>query len=391
MEIVCIILFCFGLFIVFYAMIGYPLVLKLLDIIIRPDKNIRNEQYEPFVSYMIVAHNEEQVIKKKLENAIELDYPKEKFQIIVASDNSSDETNSIVESFIENHLDYKIILYCSQEHKGKTNAQNEAQKIADGEILVMTDANTILNTNAIKELVSYFSAEDISYVCGRLAYSNSDDNATSNSEATYWNLDLSMRSIESRIYSITAGNGALYAVRNKDYIDFEPIYCHDSIMPYTYGKMGKKALFNPNAVAYEKAGETNEDEYKRKVRMNRDILDMLSWGISLMNPFKYGWLSVFYFGHRTCRYSIWVAHFLMIISSSILAFAGNIFAIIITVVQALYFFLAWLSIKGKIKVSSVLLKLACYYGMTVLAQIHGVINIMTGKAKPVWEKAESTR
>ena len=383
--------FCIGLFIVFYAMVGYPIFLVIVKKIVKPIENKRDNQYEPTVSYMIVAHNEEMVIKEKLENAIQIDYPINNFQIIVASDNSTDKTNCIVEEFIEKHKEFNILLYCSKEHKGKTNAQNEAQKFSNGEILVMTDANSILSTNAIRELVSYFTTDDIAYVCGKLVYLNSDINSTSNSESTYWNLDMFMRSVESRIKSITAGNGALYAVRNNNYIDFNSIYCHDSIMPYTYGKQGKRALFNPDAIAYEKAGETNEDEYKRKVRMNRDILDMLSWGIKIANPFKYGWLAFFFFGHRTCRYLIWFAHILMLASSVCWMFTGSIIGLALTVIQVFCIIVSCLSIKGIIKGKTLIIRFICYYGMTVIAQIHGVINIITGKAKPVWEKAESTR
>ena len=255
----------------------------------------------------------------------------------------------------------------------------------------MTDANTLLEKDAIRQLVSYFTSDDIVYVCGKLEYSNSGDNCTSNSESTYWNLDLYMRDIESRIKSITAGNGALYAIRNKEYIDFDPIYCHDSIMPFTYGKMGKRALFNPKATAYEKAGENNGEEYKRKVRMNRDLLDMLSWGFSVSNPFRYGWFSIFYFGHRTCRYLIWLAHIVMIIATIGLTAMGSKIGALLTIAQIIFFAISWMSIHHKIQFRSSLLRFCFYYGMTVLAQIHGVINIITGKAKPVWEKAESTR
>lgn len=390
MRIIEIVIFCVGVFIVFYAMVGYPLVLILLNKLLKPSENSQIRNYEPMVTYIIVAHNEEKVIQKKLENAVSLDYPIEKIQIIIASDNSTDGTNDIVKTFVETHEKNDIFLCCTKVHKGKTNAQNEAQKYAKGDILVMTDANTLLKTNAIRELVSYFSTEDVAYVCGKLEYSNEDGNMTSDLESTYWNLDVFMRDIESRIKCITAGNGALYAVRNDMYVDVEPIYCHDSIMPYMYGKEGKRALFNPKAIAYEKAGETNIDEYNRKVRMNRDILDMLSWGLQVINVFKYGWFSFFYFGHRTCRYSIWVAHLFMIITSLLLAIDGSFIFSLLFVLQIIFFTHSYLTIKGKC-VNNKYINLACYYGMTVIAQGKGVINIITGKAKPVWEKAETTR
>lgn len=381
----------FGLnaFIVFHAMIGYPLLLRVVDKIKKAPPNTQNKEYHPSVSYMIVAHNEERVIKGKLENALSLEYPKEKMQIIVASDNSTDHTNEIVKAFINEHPDSLIVLYCTQEHKGKTNAQNEARRKATGEILVMTDANTMIKPNAIIELVSYFSNDTVAYVCGKLEYSNSQDNSTSQSESTYWDLDLCMRDIESRIWTITAGNGALYACRTNEYIDFNPISCHDSIMPFMYSKQGKRALFNPNAIAVEKAGETNEDEYKRKVRMNRDLFDMLGWGVSVLNIFKYKWFGLFYFGHRTCRYLLWLAHLLLLISCIGIGVTSSWIGWTLALAQVMFFFISVFALMGKSNGS--IFRMIGYYGMTVFAQWHAVFNILTGKAKPVWEKAESTR
>ena len=128
---------------IFFAMVGYPLLLKVLDIILSPSLITKDYNYEPNVSYMIVAHNEEKQIKSKLDNAISLDYPKKKMQIIVTSDLSTDSTNTIVDEFIKKHPENNIILHKTVEHKGKTNAQNEGQRLATGEILVMTDANAI--------------------------------------------------------------------------------------------------------------------------------------------------------------------------------------------------------------------------------------------------------
>lgn len=370
-------------------MVGYPLLLRVLDKVLHPLPIEADTMYKPSVTYMIVAHNEEKVIEEKLENAIQLEYPKEKFEILVASDNSTDRTNEIVKEFITAHADYSIRLYESLQHKGKTNAQNEAQKTVSSEILVMTDANTIVEKNAINELISYFSSEDIVYVCGKLVYSNSSNVGTGNSEATYWDLDLSMRDVESRMQTITAGNGALYACKNSEYIDFDPICCHDSAMPYAYALQNKRAVFNPSAIAVEKAGDNNGDEFKRKVRMNRIILRTLRDSVFTINFFKYHWFSVFYFGHRTCRYSLWLAHILVLSSTAIMMFCGSRFGTVMTILQLLGFLIAFVSVKFAIK--NKILRMIGYYGLTIWAQIVGIIRILSGKAKPVWEKAESTR
>lgn len=382
------IIFGVSAFIIFYAMIGYPALLYIINLVKKPARNKADLDYEPSVTYMIVAHNEEKVIEGKLNNAITIDYPRDKFEILVASDNSTDRTNEIVDAFIKQHQDFVIKLYKSKDHKGKTNAQNEAQKNVKSEILVMSDANSLLKPNAIKELISYFSSDDIAYVCGKLVYSNSD-NDTANSESTYWNLDLTLRDIESRLQTITAGNGAIYACRNSEYIDFEPISCHDGAMPLAYALRRKRALFNPNAIAVEKAGENNRDEFKRKVRMNRGILITLRRAYKTANIFKYRWFSVFYFGHRTCRYSLWLAHIVLFVSSIFIALGGSVLGAIITAVQLLAFIAAYIAVKLSLK--NRLIRLIGYYGMTVCAQVCGVVKILTGKASATWEKAESTR
>lgn len=376
-----------SIFIIFWAMIGYPISLKILNKLIKKRKLIKNYKYEPTVTLMIVAHNEEKVILNKLENSILLDYPKEKLEILVASDNSTDNTNKIVEEFIEKNKEFKIRLYTAKERKGKTNAQNEAQKTVKSEILVMTDANSIFEKNAIRELICSFTSEDIAYVCGRLIYSNSEEKV-GKSESSYWNIDLQMREIESKIQTITAGNGAIYACRNNEYKDFKPIQCHDSAMPVYYALLGKRAIFNKDAIAYEKAGETVNDEFKRKTRMNRLILYAILPNIRILNVFKYKWFSYFYLGHRTCRYLLWLSHILLFITNIILI-KYSWFYITTFVIQILVYGMA---LMGRIfKSKNRILNIAYYYCMTILAQIVGVKNIITGKAKPFWEKAETTR
>ena len=236
---------------------------------------------------------------KNLHNIIELDYPKEKIEFLISSDNSTDGTNEIVKKFIADHSVYNIRLYEVKARMGKTNAQNEAQKTVVTEYLVMTDANSMMDKNAVIELMAAFTSDDIAYVSGRLSIVNQEASDVSNAEASYWDSDLAAREIEGRIQTITAGNGALYACRTKDYYDFNPIQCHDSAMPPLYALEGKRAIANHDAIAYEKAGEVIEDEFGRKVRMNRIILKNILPDIRILNVFKYGWFSYFYFGHRT--------------------------------------------------------------------------------------------
>lgn len=385
-QIISMIVFLFSVFLIFWAMLGYDVSLRIINKI-RVKAKTEHTAYKYSVTVMIVAHNEEDVIYDKLVNVIDNNYPKDKIKYLVASDNSTDQTNAIVEKFIKNHEDLDIKLYTSKNHRGKTNAQNEAQKSVDSEILVMTDANAMFKNDTVSELVSSFANDDIKYVCGALRYINTE-NMTADSESSYWDRELVSRSIESRIKTITAGNGAIYACRNSDYVTFPPIECHDSSMPYYYGMHGQRAIFNENAIAYEKAGENTEDEYKRKVRMNRVILLHIKNGMKAFNVFKHGWFSYFYFGHRTSRYLLWINHLLAFISNVILAvYSDLIFWKIILGAQILFYILGILGRKSKSK----LLHMIYYYCITILAQWHGIFNCITGKAKPTWERAESTR
>lgn len=381
------IIFWTSSFIIFWANIGYPLSMLIIGKAIHKENKI-DTKFVPTVTLMIVAHNEEKVIKEKLENAIKLDYPKEKLKVLISSDNSTDKTNDIIKEFIENNLDRDITLYQTKERKGKTNAQNEASKLVDTEILVMTDANSMIEKKAIKEIVSSFSDDNIVYVTGRLCYTNSNENETSNSENLYWDLDTKIRDIESRLQTITAGNGALYACRTKDYYCFNPIKCHDSSMPLYYALNGKRAIANQNAIAYEKAGENIKDEFKRKVRMSRIVLHSILPDIRILNIFKYKWFSYFYFGHRSCRYMLWSSHILLLISNILLC-GNNTFYVSTLIGQTIIYLLAIL--KGLTKIDNKLLNISYYYCATIIAQIIGVYNTITGKTKPFWEKAESTR
>ena len=366
-------------------MLGYSVSLQIITKIKKP-KEAQKTDYKYTVTVMIVAHNEEAVIGSKLENVIDNDYPQEKIKYLITSDNSDDMTNEIVKSFIKSHPEINMQLYISKERKGKTNAQNEAQKLVDTDILIMTDANSIFKHNAISELVSSFVDESVVYVCGTLVYSNID-NPTAGAEAYYWNGELQTRLMESNIGTITAGNGAIYACRNKDYVDFPPIECHDSSMPYYYGKQGKRAIYNKNAIAYEKAGESTEDEFKRKVRMNRVIFMHIRNGLSVLNPFKYGWFAYFYFGHRTSRYLLWLNHLLVFITGVGMAIIGGNIWKGLLVLQLLFYVIGGIGKYAKSKS----IHMVYYYCITILAQWKGVINAIMGNEKPIWDSVSSTR
>lgn len=380
--------FLLSVALIFHAMIGYPLSLKIIYKLVPKEKRVVDTSLRPKVTIIIPAHNEEVVIRKKLDNLIQLKYPKELIEIIISSDHSTDRTNEIVESFIEEYPDFDIRLYIVKERKGKTNAQNEAVRIANGEILVFSDANAMLHEDAIIHLVSSFTQDDIIYVTGKLEYVNNLDSITSSAESNYWNYDLFMRKVESDIKTITAGNGAIYAIKKSEYVDFDPIECHDSAMPAYAAINHKKAIFNEKAIAFEKAGTTSADEFKRKVRMFRGGIKTIFTDIRKYNPFEYGWYSYFYFGHRACRRTLFIFHIIAFITNLMIIQDSPIYMITL-LGQATFYLLAVL--KLIFGFTNKLFYYPYYYSMTLVAQLIGTYNQITDRARPFWEKAESTR
>ncbi|TDP81565.1 cellulose synthase/poly-beta-1,6-N-acetylglucosamine synthase-like glycosyltransferase [Halanaerobium saccharolyticum] len=385
------IIFWLSLILILHTFIFYPVSLYLINKFIKKSTLITSNNYQPEVSFIIAAHNEEKVIKMKLENVINLNYDFSKLEVIVASDNSADNTNQIVEEFISEHQGEDIPdlkLYIVKDRKGKTNAQNEAVKEAQGEIIAFSDANTIWEKDALEKLIAGFKDQSIGYICGRLQYVNDYDNITAESESTYWNYDLKMRGWESNIASVTAGNGAIYAIRKNHYEDLNPIKCHDSAMPTVMVLKNKKAKYLKEAIAYEKAGENTSDEFKRKVRMFR----VLPWNVfekvSKYNPFKTGWFSYFYFSHRTLRYSLYLLHVLLLISNVFLWNQHWIYNLTL-MGQLSFYSLAFIGALTKLK--SKLFYSPYFYTMTITAQLIAVIKSFLGKNKAVWDKAESTR
>lgn len=386
---ICAIVFGICTFIAVYAMVGYPLVLLVLNALLKPNEVKSDYSLTPSVLFIIPAYNEEKVIINKLKNALEFDYPNELLTIVVSSDCSTDSTNALVKQFIKENPNKNIHLYCAKNHMGKVNATNEARAAFHADIVVVTDANSYLEKNAIRELVSYYADSQIVYVCGQLKYSNTNVSGTSDSESMYWNLELRMRDIESKLQTITAGNGALFSCRYDEYVDFSPIRSHDSMMPYYYAMHGKRCVYNPNAIAIEKAGEDNQDEFKRKVRMNRDIFYWIANGIPALNILKLKWFSFFYFGHRTCRYLLWFAHLCAFISTVVMAIMGSYLGMFTTGLQIVGVIITLLQMKNS--ASNKYIRIIGYYGMTVAAQYVGIYRILTRQTKPVWEKAETTR
>mgnify|MGYP000888609964 CR=1 FL=1 len=382
------VLFWMVLLLLLYPLVFYPVSLLILDRFYIDEAYPVDNCFSPSVSLIIVAYNEEKIIVNKLNNALELDYPKEQLEIIIASDGSVDKTNELVDRYIDEHKDYNIKLLDVQGRRGKTHTQNTAVKSSSGKIIVFSDSNSIWDVRALRFLINRFKDEKLGYLSGKLLYINSDTNITSESENIYWNLDLKLRLIESKVSSTVGGNGAIYAIRKENYVDLPDLLSHDGFMPTKMVLQGMNAKFEPRAVAYEKAGETSNDEYKRKVRMQRGQPWKKYYDIEKFNIFKYGWFSYFYIGHKYLKYQLYILHIALYFLNVTLSLEFNIYLFIL-IFHSIFYLLSiigWVS-KSKSKVFF----FPYYYLMTIIAQAHAVIVTLSGKSKSTWLKSESTR
>jgi len=383
-------IFFIVIFLILFPLVIYPFTLKILNLILRKDIVDLSYDYKPKVTLIVTAYNEEKVILNKLQNILSLKHSFDNFEVIIASDSSSDKTEEIVNDFINNDSikKFSCVLLRVEGRKGKTHVQNEAVIKSKGDIIVFSDANSMWNKDSLVELVSYFNDESIGYVSGMLNYTNKDLSITSNTETSYWNFDLKIRKMESDIGSTVGGNGAIYAIRKSDYVNLPPILSHDGFMPTKVVLNNRKAKFCDTAIAYERSSENEDDEFGRKVRMQRGQPWKKYYDPQKYNIFKYGLFTYFYIGHKYFKYLLYITHPVALILNIVLS-VDSIFYTLILISHITFYALGYLGWKFELKNN--FFYFPFYYLMTIIAQWVAVINTLTGKTQAVWEKAESTR
>jgi cellulose synthase/poly-beta-1,6-N-acetylglucosamine synthase-like glycosyltransferase len=274
----------------------------------------KDPEWQPRVAVIVAAHDEEAVIERRLENLLALDYPADRVELVVASDASSDRTNELVEGVAAREPRVRL-LDCARG--GKVAAQDRAVRETAGEVVAFSDANATWAPDALRRLVSALADPEVAYVCGRLRL---EDAEGTNREGLYWRYELWLREQESRLGSVTGGNGAIYALRRSDYVEVDPRWGHDLSLPYTMVQNGRRAVYEPAAQAFEQPTPTNEAEYARKVRMFEHCWEITLRGSMLRGlPARY---LVSMVSHRVLRYSSGLLHVVLLGSSVLLVGAG---------------------------------------------------------------------
>jgi cellulose synthase/poly-beta-1,6-N-acetylglucosamine synthase-like glycosyltransferase len=352
-----------------WTQVGYPVAAAALARV--RGRPVRKDDSTPPVSLIVAAHNEEGVIERRLENLLALDYPPEQVEIVVASDASTDRTDELVEAVAAREPRVRL-LRCPRG--GKVAAQNRAVRKTRGEILAFSDANAQWKPEALRRLVRNFADPEVAYVCGGHFYEAADG---TNREGTYWRFEAWLRRNESALGSITGGIGPIYSVRRSDYVDVDPRFGHDLALPYLMVQQGRRAIFEPEAVAWEKPSRDIEDEYRRKVRMFEHC-----WLIVLRGKMLRG-LGPTYLveilSHRHLRYASGILHLILLGSSFALVREGLVYQLALGA-QLLLLLAAALGVG-----------IARYYVLVTWATVVSLVRYLRFGVPAVWAKAEGTR
>jgi cellulose synthase/poly-beta-1,6-N-acetylglucosamine synthase-like glycosyltransferase len=268
---------------------------------------------EPVVSLIVAAYKEQEVIADKVVNTLALDWPRDRLEVIVAVDGAADDTAARARA-----AGADIVLELPRG--GKMRAQDAGVEASRGELLAFSDANTMWEPSAVRALAEAFSDPDVAYACGEVTFLNEQG---TNQEGVYWRYELWMRAHESRLASITAGNGGIYMVRRADYIAFDPPMGHDMAMPPELVRRGRRAVYVPAARASEPMVPTIEGEWERKRRMMSRVWRILRLSrLTRLNEYEplYATMLV---SHRLLRYASPFLHLIAFVCNLLVAGRGS--------------------------------------------------------------------
>jgi cellulose synthase/poly-beta-1,6-N-acetylglucosamine synthase-like glycosyltransferase len=372
-----------------YAQVGYPLVLRALVSGRRGRESLGGPKAphplglgaptaeRPTVSLIIPAYDEEEVIAAKVADALRLDWPRERLQIIVADDGSTDTTP-------ERAREAGADLVLELPPGGKVAALNEAVAEADGEFLAFSDANAEWAPDALGRLLAPFADERVGYVCGQVRFLDPDGD---NLEGAYWRYEMAIRAMESELAGVTAGNGAIYAVRRSAYEDLPASGSHDLSFPFRLAKRGLRSLYAPEARAEEKMVPTIEGEFARKRRMMVGLWDIVV-GEGMLIPRGYPPLFAFeLFSHRLLRYATPFLHVLLFLANLVLLGSGWFYYLTLIAQLAL---LAVAALSPRLPDDAVV-RICRYYVLTQASIVLGLWDRWRHGSAGRWEKAAGTR
>jgi len=379
------ILFWSAVLLIVYIFLLFPALTILRGLLFY--KPFQQADITPNVSIVIAAYNEEKNIRARIENILSLDYPKEKIEVLIASDGSTDETDEMVSQYGE-----KNIRLLSLSRQGKYAALNAAIPATTGEILVFSDANSIYAPNAIRALVCNFADLNIGGVAGNQTYLTDTGNRKSGiGERSYWNFDQAQKEFQSRAGSVTSATGSIYAIRRSLYQPVPAGIADDFFISTGVIAQGYRLVYAADAISYEPVAESSKLEFVRKVRYIMQGLYGVWARRALLNPFRYGLYAIQLFSHKALRRWAVFPFLIFFLASPFLWNQGSFYQAV-TLAQAGFFslsFTGWLLEKtnlGRIKIFS----LPFFFCVIYTASLVATLKLLSGSRIYIWETQRQT-
>ena len=387
------VIFWILLFVVFYTYIGYGMLLYVVLRIKRlfgwkpAEPQLPAEEELPLMTLMICAYNEQDIIEEKMQNIRQLDYPKDKLCVMWVTDGSNDRSNELLSQYSE------VTLVYSPERRGKAAAMQHGLRENKAPFVIFTDANTMLNANAIREIARQFMKPDVSCVSGeKRVAARTEGQVAAEGEGMYWKYESTLKRWDSELYSAMGAAGELFAVRMEHYREAPSnALLDDFMMSMLIVGDGHKIAYTSEAYAMEYGSADMHEESKRKRRIAAGGLQSIWWLRKLMNPLRYPIVSFQFISHRVLRWSLTPFAMLALIPVNIalvMMDAGKIYTVVL-ILQALFYLAAlagWLLEKAGHK--NKLLYIPYYFMFMNLNVFRGIGYLRTHRLSGTWEKAK---
>jgi poly-beta-1,6-N-acetyl-D-glucosamine synthase len=385
------ILFWISLSILFYCYFGYGILLlvinKVKHLFTKKIPVTVSEQNLPAVTLIITAFNEEEVLQKKIENCLSLNYPRPLITIIVNTDGSSDGSGNIIKKYPE------IVHLHSEIRKGKSAAVKRAMQFVKTPYVIFSDANTMLNAGSIKKIIPHFSNLKTGGVAGekKIVYSN-NTSVVGNAEGLYWKYESFMKKLNAEFNTVTGAAGELFAIRTELFADFpDEIVLDDFIISMQLCLQGFTIKYEPGAFAEETPSASLADEQKRKTRISAGAYQSIGYLKECINIFKHPALSFQYISGRLLRWTFCPIAIILLLVTNVFLVAGgglHIFYSYILILQILFYaaaFTGWVFMINKKKV--ILINIPFYFLFMNYCLIKGFFRFITKKQTVLWEKS----
>ncbi len=378
-------LFWFSLALLGYIYIGYPLLLALLGL---GKSRVHGEVVQlPAVSILIAAHNEARDIEATLRNKLALDYPHDRLDIIVVSDESTDGTDAIVAE-VAAAADIPVKLVRQQPRMGKTAGLNLIVPQARGEILVFSDANSIYEAQALRHLVACFADPAVGYATGKMVYTNPEGALLGDGCSSYMKYENRLRELETRLGSVVGVDGGIDAMRRSLYKPLAADQLPDFVQPLKVVEQGYRVVYAPDALLMEAALGNAGSEYPMRVRVALRALWAMHDMHGLLNPFRQGLFSLQLISHKLLRYLAFIPLLLVFIMNILLLPDGPVYQALLCG-QLLFYFLAWLGYHSEGKGNNPrYLALPYYFTLLNLASLHAAWRYLKGEKQVIWKPRE---